>query len=246
MPSEAPTGGNGSSADDGPSRVRVPGAEDGPTGGEAAAAPTGPPVLTVTPAARAVVIDARDQEADADRLALWVEVTGSREGAYTYDIYFQVAADASPSDLVEERDGLRIVVPADSVERVRGARLDWSDEGEGGLVILNPNVPPRRETPAVPAGDLTGELAVEVIRVLDAQINPSIAAHGGHAELVAVEEGVAYLRLGGGCQGCGLAQVTLSQGIEVALRDEIPELVGVVDVTDHASGTNPFFESAKK
>jgi Fe/S biogenesis protein NfuA len=85
-----------------------------------------------------------------------------------------------------------------------------------------------------------------VVQVLERQINPSIAAHGGHAELVAVEDEVAYLRLSGGCQGCGMATVTLSQGIEVAIRDAVPEITRVVDVTDHASGDNPYFEAAKK
>jgi Fe/S biogenesis protein NfuA len=61
-----------------------------------------------------------------------------------------------------------------------------------------------------------------------------------------VEDATAYLRLMGGCQGCGLAKVTLSQGIEVAIKDAVPEITEVVDVTDHASGTNPYFESAKK
>ena len=84
------------------------------------------------------------------------------------------------------------------------------------------------------------------MKVLEEQINPAIAAHGGWAELVAVEDGVAYLRLQGGCQGCGLATVTLSQGIEVAILDTVPEITSVVDVTDHASGTNPYFEAAKK
>jgi Fe/S biogenesis protein NfuA len=82
--------------------------------------------------------------------------------------------------------------------------------------------------------------------VLETQINPAIASHGGRADLVAVEEGVAYLRLSGGCQGCGMAAVTLGQGIEVAILDAVPEIERVVDVTDHASGTNPYFESAKK
>ena len=80
----------------------------------------------------------------------------------------------------------------------------------------------------------------------DSQINPSIASHGGYAELVAVEEDVAYLRLSGGCQGCGMASVTLSQGIEVVIKESVPEITRVVDVTDHASGANPYFESAKK
>jgi Fe/S biogenesis protein NfuA len=81
--------------------------------------------------------------------------------------------------------------------------------------------------------------------VLDRQINPSIAAHGGHAELVGVEEGTAYLRLSGGCQGCSMATVTLSQGIEVAIKELVPEITRVLDVPDHASGTNPYFEAAK-
>jgi Fe/S biogenesis protein NfuA len=205
------------------------------------------PVLEVTPAAHAVVLDARAGEDDAERLALWVEVTGAAEGSYTYDIYFQAVADAGPGDAVAEQDGISVVVPEASVARVRGARLDWSDDGEGGLVMVNPNTPPVPESRRdVPTGDLTSELAQRIIAVLESEVNPSIAAHGGRADLVAVEELTAYLRLSGGCQGCGLARVTLSQGIEVALRDAVPELVSVVDVTDHASGTNPYFESAKK
>ena len=82
--------------------------------------------------------------------------------------------------------------------------------------------------------------------VLDRDVNPSIASHGGHAELAGIEGATAYLRLGGGCQGCGMATVTLSQGIEVAITQAVPEIDRVVDVTDHASGTNPYFEPAKK
>ncbi len=78
--------------------------------------------------------------------------------------------------------------------------------------------------------------------VLDRDVNPSIASHGGHAKLAAIEGATAYLRLGGGCQGCGMATVTLSQGIEVAITQTVPEINRVVDVTDHASGTNPYFE----
>ncbi|MFC0082338.1 NifU family protein [Aciditerrimonas ferrireducens] len=204
------------------------------------------PVLAITEAALSVVKQARDAEADADRLALWVEVTGAQGGSYTYDIYFQATADAGPRDEVQEVGGLAVVVPARSVARLQGARLDWSDEGEGGLVIVNPNTPPASERPAPPPGDLDSDLARRVQAVLEEQINPAIAAHGGRADLVSVDGTVVYLQLGGGCQGCGLAAVTLSQGIEVALRDEIPEITEVVDVTDHASGENPYFTSSKK
>jgi Fe/S biogenesis protein NfuA len=85
-----------------------------------------------------------------------------------------------------------------------------------------------------------------VQQVLEGQVNPAIAAHGGGAELVSVDGTIAYLRLFGGCQGCGLAQVTLKQGIERILLESIPELSQVVDVTDHASGDNPYYQSQKK
>jgi Fe/S biogenesis protein NfuA len=127
------------------------------------------------------------------------------------------------------------------------------DPVEGGLVLDNPNSPSPAVGAAGAAGaagrapaDLSGDVAQRVLQVLDSQINPSIAAHGGRAELVAVEENTAYLRLSGGCQGCGMASVTLSQGIEVVIKEQIPEITRVVDVTDHASGENPYFESAKK
>jgi Fe/S biogenesis protein NfuA len=203
-------------------------------------------VMTVTPEARAVVLEARSEESDPERLALWVEVTGSRQGSYTYDIYFQASADASAGDRVVTEEGLTVVVPEASASALTGARLDFSEEGEGGLVILNPNTPPAGGGAAQMTADLSGDVAQRVLAVLDEQINPSIAMHGGRADLVAVEDGVAYLRLSGGCQGCGLASVTLSQGIEVALRDSVPEINSVVDVTDHASGANPFYEPAKK
>ena len=85
-----------------------------------------------------------------------------------------------------------------------------------------------------------------MLAVLENDINPAIAAHGGYAELVAVEGDIAYVRMGGGCQGCGLAAVTLSEGIEVAILDSIPEITQVIDTTDHASGENPYYEAAKK
>jgi Fe/S biogenesis protein NfuA len=110
----------------------------------------------------------------------------------------------------------------------------------------NPNGPSPRITAVGPAPELTGPVEQRVVQILDHQINPSIAAHGGVAELVAVEGGTAYLRLGGGCQGCGMASVTLSQGIETAIREAISEITAVIDVTDHASGQNPYYEAAKK
>jgi Fe/S biogenesis protein NfuA len=202
------------------------------------------PLLTVSDRAREKVLEVRAAEPEPDGLALWLDVNGVSGTTYTYDMYFQRADEAGPDDAVVSHDDLTVVVPSASVGKIRGATLDLQG---GGMVLQNPNRPPA--SPAIsgrPAGDLTGEVPQRVLQVLEEQINPSIASHGGRADLVAVEESVAYLRLSGGCQGCGLASVTLSQGIEVAILDAVPEITRVVDVTDHASGENPYFESAKK
>lgn len=206
------------------------------------------PVLRVTDAALAKVLGLRAGEEGGGSLALWVEVSGSSEGAYTYDMYFQATSEARPQDWSDERGGLALVVPADSIAKMRGATLDLSrDLLQGGMVIQNPNQPPAPASPAMagPPVDLSGDVAQRVLQVLEQQINPSIAAHGGRADLVAVEDDAAYLRLSGGCAGCGMATVTLSQGIEVAIRDSVPEITRVIDVTDHAAGTNPYYEAAK-
>jgi len=207
------------------------------------------PVLTVTPGARATVLEVLANESESDTLALWLEISGESNGAYAYDMYFQALSDATGGDVVQHDDELPIVVPQASVERLQGATLDFVTDatGEGGLVIVNPNTPP---TPTLqglgssPEVDLSDPLAQRVVSVLEEQVNPSIAAHGGRADLVAVENASVYLRLSGGCQGCGMAKATLSQGIEVILREAIPELANIVDVTDHADGTNPYYEPA--
>lgn len=209
-------------------------------------------VIAMTPEARTVVRDAMEQEADSDRLALWLEIRGVQGRSFSYDLYFQALSDAGEADVVQEDGELPVVIPAASVDDLRGARLEWSDEGEGGLVLVNPNTPPVDSAVDPGAGGvpedvlaagLDGPLATRVTQVLETMVNPSIASHGGRADLVALDEGagIAYLQLSGGCQGCAMSRMTLTQGIETALREEVPELVKVTDVTDHASGANPYY-----
>lgn len=203
-------------------------------------------LVTLTPEARGVVKEALSQEPDHERLALWLEVRGVQEGAFVYDLYFQGLADVADEDAVVADGDLSVVIPSGSVDRLRGARLEWSEDGGGGLVLVNPNSPPAEDL-GVPEGvlkaGLDGPLATRVVVVLDEIVNPSIAGHGGRADLVAMDEegGVAYLRLSGGCQGCAMSRMTLTQGIEGALREEVPEVARVVDVTDHSTGANPYY-----
>src|SRR3954467_4440193 len=203
-------------------------------------------LVSITEKAREKVEGLRAGVADSEDQAMWVEVTGIQGGEFTYNLSLKPVSQAGPDDVVEASDGLPVVVPGRDVDALRGATVDWSDDlMRGGLTIDNPNTP----SPAVgarPPADLSGPVPQRVVQVIDQQINPAIASHGGSAELVAVEDSTAYVRLGGGCVGCGMATVALSQGSEVAIMEAVPEIDHVVDVTDHASGTNPYYEAAKK
>ena len=202
------------------------------------------PVLTVTDAAREKILEVRAAEPDPDTLALRIEVTGANAGAFTYALELVPLSEAAADDVVQRHDDLSVMLAAGSIENIAGATLDFSG---AGMVIQNPNRPAPAAGPSDrPQADLSGPVAQAVLAVLDAEINPQIAAHGGHADLVAVEDNIAYVRMSGGCQGCGLASVTLTQGIEVAIVDAVPEIESVLDVTDHSSGENPYYEAAKK
>lgn len=211
---------------------------------------TDQPVLTVTDKARAQVVSLRAGEPNPETLALWLEITGVAGTEFTYDLYFDALDKAGPDDVVQRHDDVSVVIPAASVDDLRGATLGVSrDLLNPGMTVTNPNRPPQPASPSItapPPADLSGDVAQRVTQVITTQINPSIASHGGQAELVAVDDGTAYLRLSGGCQGCGMATVTLTQGIEVAIRESVPEIIRVTDVTDHASGSNPYYEAAKK
>ncbi len=205
-------------------------------------------IISLTDEARNVVIDALNNEDQSSTLALFVEVTGTRGAGYSYDLYFSDRADAPEGAAIRGDGDVTIVIPEKSIERLRGSRLEFASEGGGGLVLVNPNIPtPEEMNPGVPANILElgidGPLGALAIVVLEESINPSIASHGGRADLVALDEEqkIAYIKLSGGCQGCAMSRMTLSQGIETSLREAIPTLQSVVDVTDHASGENPFY-----
>lgn len=197
-------------------------------------------VLTVSDEARAFILAARAGELDAATLALWLEANVV-PGGFSYDMYFQPRSEATPADVVVDAgDGLEVVVPGPSVARVRGAQLDVAN---GGMVLMNPNEPAKAAPAAAvtPTGSLEGPVAAKVLHVIETQVNPSIASHGGFATLVSVDVDTVFLTMGGGCQGCAMSKATLRQGIEVAIKQHVPEILHVVDVTDHATGATPYY-----
>jgi Fe-S cluster biogenesis protein NfuA len=118
--------------------------------------------------------------------------------------------------------------------------------------LLRTTVPGVTDVRIVPAGGQrkprpdVPDAVDRVRRVLDEEVNPAIAAHQGRVTLVEMADGRARIRMAGGCQGCALAEVTVRQGIEALLRKRVPEVVAVVDITDHEAGAAPFFAPGKR
>lgn len=198
------------------------------------------PVVTVTESALAKILELRAAEDAPESLGLRIEVTGVRGADFSYDLAFEPLDEAEPDDVIFQTGHLPMVVPADSVENLRGATLDLPRHADqGGLVLRNPNRP---KTPQLgEAIDLKGTPEEMVRQLLDEQINPAIAMHGGFTELVKVEGESAFITMGGGCQGCALSAMTLRQGIETAILGAVPEITEVVDLTDHGAGDKPFY-----
>jgi len=149
--------------------------------------------------------------------------------------------------------GIRVAAVQDGVAILEvtgspGAVLPLASRVEALIRAAVPEITGVRITgpDAGPPGSAAGSLAKRARRVLDAEINPVIAAHRGHVTLAGVDQGWVRIRLEGGCQGCSLAEVTLRQGIEPLLRARLPDMTGLVDLTDHEAGTQPFFSAEKR
>ena len=207
-------------------------------------------LVTVTDRARTKALSVRAEEPDGDKLVLFLEITEPNGLEYGYDLYFDDETAIRPGDVVQEEGDLKVVISGESADKLRGATLDLSTNLlNPGWVVDNPNRP--SVSPAVGSAfrpeELTGAVEERVATVLEQVVNPAIAAHGGRADLIAVDDdGTVFVQLSGGCQGCGMASVTLTQGIEVSLKELVPEVQRVVDTTDHASGDNPYYQPAKK
>ena len=144
-----------------------------------------------------------------------------------------------------------VIVSGNIVTVVKDNPAPWQAVGKAVGVAIRAaaasGVPPVAAKAAPPAGAVDDDALYEqVAKVFDEQVNPMVARHGGRVELIDVQDAVVMLRMGGGCQGCGMADVTLRQGIEGMLSQLVPAVRGIVDITDHATGANPYFQASKK
>ena len=191
-------------------------------------------MLTFTDHAREMVLAFMNQ-GEGELEALRIGVEGSPVAPHL-ELTLVSRTDRRDDESEVDLGDFAVLVAESSLDRLEGATVDFVERvNESGFEVR-----PR------PGGGLavataSGPLAERVREVLDRQVNPTIASHGGEISLVGMQDTEIYLEMSGGCQGCAMSRMTLRQGVERMLREAVPEITAVHDVTDHASGQNPYF-----
>ena len=194
-------------------------------------------IVDVTATGVAKLKELRDMEPETTQLGLRIEIISEPGEDFRYDLSFEKVTTAAFTDEVRTVDGLKIIVPANSIELLTGSILDYNDTQ--GLIIRNPNKPLAAAVEGLIADDA---LASSIQDILSSEVNPALAAHGGFVSFVGHDgEGVAYLTMGGGCHGCSMSRMTMLEGVQTTLIEKVPGVVKVRDLTDHTSGENPYY-----
>ncbi|MCC7105889.1 MAG: NifU family protein [Chloroflexi bacterium] len=208
------------------------------------------PDLTFTSDARDKILEVIQAKGLAGHGALRIAVKGMGMSGPEYGMALVDSSSRTDQDVELNGGGIAVLVDAGSAQYVRGARVDYYDNLlQKGFQIDPPPAEPilPMAGPAGPGGtrEWDDPLAQRVQEVIDTMINPGVASHGGFVQLLDVRERTAYVRMGGGCQGCGMASVTLKQGVSKLVKQHVPEIEEIIDSTDHAGGSNPYYQPAK-
>jgi Fe/S biogenesis protein NfuA len=176
------------------------------------------------------------EQQDDDELALRLSVNHAGTPGASCDLQFCPRGQSMPDDLELEFSGFSLFVARASQPWLEEAEIDFEEDATGGqLTIKAPGIKGSEPSSGASLEDRVGWL-------LETEVNPALASHGGRVALVEItDRKEVILQFGGGCHGCGMADVTLKQGIEQTLTRNIPEITAVLDVTDHQSGTNPYY-----
>ena len=187
-------------------------------------------MLEITEKAQEMLNQYISQGDDPD-IAVRIEIIGRGANGFNYDLQLVPLKDAKEGDLKTESNNLSILIAEKSVQYINGTTLDYKETlMGGGFAFDNPN----------PLW--IDDLSQSVADVIAEHVNPAVASHGGHVDLLGVDDGKAYIAFGGGCQGCGMVDVTLKDGIEKTLLETLPELAGVKDMTDHSLDEHAFYK----
>jgi Fe/S biogenesis protein NfuA len=197
---------------------------------------TSEPIITVTQEALEHLRELRDDEVDGDKLGLRLAIASDPGEDFRYDLSFEEFLTAAFTDEVRTHEGMKVIIPGDDVELLTGATLDYTPTQ--GLVIRNPNRPSAPSVEGLVGDD---ELSAEIEALVAAEVNPALAAHGGFVTYVGHDgEGTAYMTMGGGCHGCSMSKMTMLEGVQTMLSEQIPAVERVKDLTDHSTGESPY------
>ncbi len=193
-----------------------------------------PPTIVFTDAAVEKLTDIIENHANPVA-GLRLQIAGRDDGKFQHLLSLVEAGAEIAEDIAVDTDAIRVYVQARDTHYLDGVRIGFSEDEDGQhLEFTNPN----------PLWSDPREFAIQDL--FDNAINPQIASHGGVITLLGVQGRTAYVEFGGGCVGCGMLNVTLKQGVEVAVKEQVEDIDEIVDTTDHASGTNPYYQPAKK
>jgi len=188
-------------------------------------------MVTVTELAQAKIHEFIEKEESVGHF-LRVEARKVAPFRFEYDIYFVDEDEIGDHDLREEVGDLVLVLNRACLPHLEGATMDYVVGPPAGFKFDNPQTKRHFDDPK----------ETELHEFLEQEVNPTIAAHRGHITLHGIKDQVAYLEMGGSCQGCGMAAMTLRHNVETQVRARFPEIVEIVDVTNHAEGKNPFYQ----
>jgi len=193
------------------------------------------PLLTITDVARDKLIELI-QNAESTVLGVRLLAEATSPANPQYSLAFVQEGEDFEDDTALDFSDFKVFIDPDSLSYVQNVKLDFITSGMGGGFRIDR---------ILPKAQLEGPTAEKVQRIIDEQINPALALHGGFVQLIDVQGSTAYIELGGGCKGCGMVDVTLKQGIEVMIKQNVPEITEILDSTDHASGKNPYYQASK-
>lgn len=181
-------------------------------------------------------------EGQSEKTALRVEARAQGGPEFSYAMRLIKEGDKNENDLVADCGGFEVVADPDSASNLQGASVEFEDRAvRSGFKFTNPNKPQPASLGDGPREDLTGSVEEKVRRLVESELNPAVASHGGRINLHGVKDNKVYVSFGGGCHGCGMVNVTLKNGVEARIKELIPEIEEVVDTTDHSGGMNPFY-----
>jgi Fe/S biogenesis protein NfuA len=199
-------------------------------------------MVTFTEEAKSQVM-AAVQDREGGKVMLRLEARNIGGFDFSYAMRLIGPDEKTAEDRTFDGGGFEVVVDPESAGYLKGASVDYESGAlQSGFRFDNPNRPPIPGLGETREDDLTGPLAERVKALFENELNPAVAGHGGVIRLLAVRDNKVYVAFGGGCHGCGMVNVTLKQGVEARLKEAIPEIEEVVDVTNHASGDTPYYK----